>query len=124
MKKVFIVIPLIVVVVVAVLGVYVLFFQGAKPSGSSSTDTGSVVKCKTGSFIDSEGIGTKAFSILIPVNWQSEGNIDLILDNPAMPVKGEFRAWNPDGAEEFTFFLNQAFFSSNNPMIEHWFMNR
>jgi len=88
MKKVFIVIPLIVVVVVAVLGVYVLFFQGAKPSGSSSTDTGSVVKCKTVSFIDSEGIGTKAFSMLIPTDWQSEGNIDLIWTTQRCQLKG------------------------------------
>jgi hypothetical protein len=118
MKKVFMVIPIIVVVVVAaVLGAYFLFFQRAKPPGeSSSTDTGTVVKYKTVSFVDSEGTGTKAFSMLIPVDWQSEGNIDWILDNPAMPVAGEFRAWNPDGNEEFDYFPNQAFFSSNNPM--------
>jgi flagellar basal body-associated protein FliL len=62
MKKVFMVIPVIVVVVVAAfLGAYFLFFQGAKPSeGSSSTsNTGSLVKYKTVSFVDSEGIGTK-----------------------------------------------------------------
>jgi uncharacterized protein YpmB len=70
MKKVFMVIPVIVVVVVAVFGAYFLFFQGAKPpGGSSSTDTGTVVKYKTVSFVDSEGIGAKAFSMLIPVDW-------------------------------------------------------
>jgi hypothetical protein len=122
MKKVFMVIPVIVVVVVAVFGAYFLFFQGAKPpGGSSSTDTGTVVKYKTVSFVDSEGIGTKAFSMLIPTDWQSEGSIDWILDNPAMPVAGEFRAWNPDGNEEFDYFPNQAFFWSDNPMIEQTF---
>ena len=120
MKKVFMVIPIIVVVVAAAaLGAYFLFFQGAKsPGGSSSTNTGTVVKYKTVSFVDSEGIGTKAFSMLIPVDWQSEGSINWILDNPAMPVAGKFRAWNPDGVEEFTFFPNQAFFSFDSPMIE------
>jgi hypothetical protein len=122
MKRAFVVIP-VVVVVVAAFGAYFLFFQGAKPSGgsSSTSNTGTAVKYKTVSFVDSEGIGTKAFSMLIPVDWQSEGSIDWILDNPAMPVAGEFRAWNPDGAEEFTLFPNQAFFWSNNPMIEQTF---
>jgi hypothetical protein len=59
--------------------------------------------------------------MLIPSEWQSEGNIEWILDNPAMPVAGDFRAWNPNGTEEFHLFPNQAFFSSDNPMIQQTF---
>jgi hypothetical protein len=77
----------------------------------------STVKYKTVDFVDSQGIGTKAFSMLIPVNWQSSGDIKWVFDNPAMPAFGSFKAWNPNGAEEYNYFANQAFFSSNNPLI-------
>jgi len=59
--------------------------------------------------------------MLIPSDWQSEGSINWILDNPAMPVAGDFRAWNPKGNEEFHLFANQAFFWSDNPMIQQTF---
>jgi hypothetical protein len=59
--------------------------------------------------------------MLIPSDWQSEGSVTWILDNPAMPVGGEFRAWNPGGVEEFHLFPNQAFFSSDNPMNQQMF---
>jgi hypothetical protein len=59
--------------------------------------------------------------MLIPSDWQSEGSINWVLDNPAMPVAGDFRAWNPNGTEEFHLFPNQAFFWSDNPMIKQTF---
>jgi hypothetical protein len=122
MKKVLIAIPIIVVIVVS--ASIILFTQQAAPSeggpygppSHSSTD-GVIVRYKTASFVDTQGIGTKAFSMLIPNDWQSEGSINWILDNPAMPVAGEFRAWNSNGNEEFHLFPNQAFFSSDNPII-------
>jgi hypothetical protein len=126
MNKVLIAIPIIAIVVL--FGVYILLTQQAGPSQggpygppSSSSTEGVTVRYKTASFVDAQGIGTKAFTMLIPNDWQSEGNIKWILDNPAMPVGGEFRAWNPDGAEEFHLFPNQAFFSSDNPMIQQTF---
>ena len=121
MRKALLAIPIIIIILAA--GLYVLFNQSVGPSQEGPygpvSPSGEVVtvKFKTASFIDSEGIGTKAFSMLIPSDWQAEGKIDWILDTPAMPVAGDFRAWNPNGKEEFHLFPNQAFFSSNNPMI-------
>jgi hypothetical protein len=98
----------------------------AKPSSNSQTqaptqNTAATIKYKTVSFTDTQGIGTKAFSMLIPTGWQSSGEVTWILDNPAMPAFGTFKAWNPNGVEEFNYFPNQAFFSSNNPLLEQTF---
>jgi len=125
MRKALLAIPIVIIIVAA--GLYVLFNQSFEPSQEGPygpvSPSGEVitVKYKTASFIDSEGTGTKAFSMLIPSDWQAEGNIDWILDTPAMPVAGDFRAWNPNGKEEFHLFPNQAFFSSNSPMVQQFF---
>jgi hypothetical protein len=125
MRKALLAIPIVIIIVAA--GLYVLFNQSFEPSQEGPygpvSPSGEVVtvKYKTASFIDSEGIGTKAFSMLIPSDWQAEGNIDWILDTPAMPVAGDFRAWNPNGKEEFHLFPNQAFFWSNDPWIQQTF---
>ena len=120
------------------IGAYILLSQpnvpqqntrpNSSPSGaatstnpSPSSNSASTVKYKTVSFTDTQGIGTKAFSMLIPINWQSSSDIQWILDNPAMPAFGTFKAWNPNGAEEYNYFANQAFFWSDNPMIEQTF---
>jgi hypothetical protein len=121
MRKLFITISIIAIISIAAI-IIVLTNQNAQegPYEPSSND-GTTVVYKTVNFIDGKGIGTKAFSMLIPSEWQSEGNIEWILDNPAMPVAGDFRAWNPNGTEEFHLFPNQAFFSSDNPMIQQTF---
>jgi hypothetical protein len=131
MKKVFLVIPIIAIVVIA--GSIIALTQQGKPSQSqpsqggpygppSSSNTGaSTIEYKTVSFTDTEGIGTKAFSMLTPSDWQSEGTIEWKLDIVSMPVAGEFRAWNPNGHEEFHLFPNQAFFWSDNPMTQQTF---
>ena len=80
-----------------------------------------MVKYKTASFIDTQGIGAKAFTMLVPVDWQTSGEIKWILDNPAMPAFGSFKAWNPNGAEEYNYYANQAYFWSDNPMIKQTF---
>ena len=113
---------LIIVLIVAIITVagVIVILRNDESQGDPyehSSNEGTLVIYKTVDFVDSEGIGTKAFSMLIPRDWESEGSIKWILDNPAMPVAGEFKAWNPDGTEEFHFFPNQAFFSSDNPMI-------
>ena len=132
MNKLLIVIPII--VIVGLVGGYVIFsqqnlspYQGtpvttASPSpGQSPQGSITTIKYKTVSFTDSQGIGTTAFSMLIPDGWQSSGNIQWILDNPAMPAFGSFKAWNPNGAEEYNYFANQAYFWSDNPMIKQTF---
>ncbi len=131
MKKILLVIPIIVIVLIAIAGAYILSGQQSQQDQQGNPSQGgpygtpsrgaTIVKYKTSNFVDTEGIRTKAFTMLIPSGWQSEGNIRWALDNVAMPAYGDFRAWNPNGHEEFHFFENQAFFSSNNPMIQQTF---
>jgi hypothetical protein len=76
--------------------------------------SGTVIKLKTISFVDQQGIGTEAFKMLIPMDWQYEGGIQWVLDNPGMPAVSQFRVWNPVGTEQFQLFPNQAFFWTDN----------
>ena len=105
-----IVISMIIVIVVGGL-------SGCQENTPGDNDT-EVVKYKTASYVDIEGIGTTAFSLLIPSNWQFEGNVDWIFDNPAMPATANIRAWNPQDTEEFNVFPNQAFFWTDNTLIQ------
>lgn len=75
------------------------------------------IRFKTFSYLDKEGIGMEAFRILIPADWQFEGGLRWLLDNPAMPVVVDFRILNPKGKEEFQVFPNQSFFWTNNQML-------
>jgi hypothetical protein len=133
MNKILIAIPLIVIIAISSTVVLLTYqapanngtpnttIQPSKNPSTSPPETTASVRYKTVNFIDSQGIGTKAFSMLIPVDWQSSGNIKWVLDNPAMPAFGSFKVWNPNGEEEYNYFANQAFFSSNNPMITQTF---
>lgn len=133
MNKIFIVIPLIAIIAISSVCLLLFYHTGPSDNGPFSTiqpgnqptlspaSTGASIKYKTAIFVDSQGIGTKAFSMLVPEGWKSSGNIEWVLDNPAMPAFGSFKAWNPNGAEEYNFFANQAYFWSNNPMIEQTF---
>lgn len=137
MNKLFVIVISVIVVVVLLSSYIILSQTGLSPSGQSSQTSqpevtnspGSnspsaspqilteAVRYKTVNFVDTQGIGTKAFSMLIPEKWQSSGNISWVLDNPAMPAFGSFRAWNPNGAEEYNYHANQAFFWSTNQML-------
>ncbi|MDY6953903.1 MAG: hypothetical protein SWE60_20540 [Thermodesulfobacteriota bacterium] len=90
--------------------------QALKPSGLSASETGTGLRFKTFSYVDRQGIGIEAFRMLIPWDWQFEGGIRWVLDNPGMPASGGFRVWNPRGAEEFEVFPTQPFFWTNNQM--------
>jgi hypothetical protein len=52
--------------------------------------------------------------MLVPSDWQYEGGVQWILDNPGMPAVSQFRVWNPKGTEQFQVFPNQAFFWTDN----------
>jgi hypothetical protein len=126
MRKILLTIPIVIILLVAIAGGY--YFLGQQTNNPSQggpyttpPSEATTVKFKTASFTDTQGIGTKAFTMLIPSGWQTEGNIRWVLDNPTMPAYGDFKAWNPNGHEEFHFFENQAFFASNNPMIQQTF---
>jgi hypothetical protein len=89
----------------------------ANPTSSGSV-AGDFIKYKTVSYVDTEGIGTKAFSLLIPSDWQFEGNVNWVLDNPMMPGTVNIRVWNPTGTEELDVFPNQSFFWTDNPLVQ------
>jgi hypothetical protein len=84
--------------------------SATKTGSTTSTATGTVIKLKTISFVDQQGMGTEAFNMLIPTDWQYEGGIQWLPDNPGMPAVSQFRVWNPKGTEQFQVFPNQAFF--------------
>lgn len=88
------------------------------PSPTSITTTENLFRFKTEKYVDTEGIGTNAFSLLIPSDWQFEGTVIWNLDNTMMPATAYIRAWNPSGSEEFNVFPNQAFFWTDNPLIQ------
>lgn len=70
----------------------------AKQTSGAKTET---FKLKKYSCVDRKGIGIEAFSLLIPADWQFEGGIRWVLDNPGMPAVAAFTVRNPGGAEEF-----------------------
>jgi hypothetical protein len=88
------------------------------PSATAASSDAGFVKYKTASYVDTQGIGTEAFSLLIPSDWQFEGSINWVLDNPGMPATANIRVWNPQGTEEFDVFPNQAFFWTDNALIQ------
>jgi hypothetical protein len=85
-------------------------------SSSSSKETAAMVRFKTLTYIDKEGIGIEAFRMLIPSDWRFAGGIKWLPDNPGMPAAAGFRVWNPKGKEEFEVFPTQPFFWTDNQM--------
>lgn len=69
------------------------------------------------SYVDSTGMGSEAFSLLIPVGWEFKGGIDWVLDNPGMPATARYTVRNPAGSEELEVFPNQAMFWTNNQIL-------
>jgi hypothetical protein len=98
--------------------------QPAPPAASSSpvspaarASATSPVRFKTVTCVDKDGIGIEAFRLLAPADWQGEGGVRWLLDNPLMPGVVDFRVRNPSGPEEVQVIPSQAFFWSNNPTV-------
>lgn len=68
------------------------------------------LRFRTVSYVDRQGIGIKAFTMVIPSDWSFEGGIRWALDNPGMPAVAAFSIRNPAGTEVLEVFPNQAFF--------------
>jgi hypothetical protein len=101
-----------------------LFLSLALCSGSDlyAKGTGEQgIRFKTYKYVDAQGIGSEAFSLLIPAGWQFDGGLRWRLDNPAIPVEASFRVRNLRGAEEFQVFPNLPFFWTNNQMVYSMF---
>jgi hypothetical protein len=72
-------------------------------------------------YIDEQGIGIKAFSMLIPSDWSFEGGIQWIFDNPGAPAVASFRVRSPAGDAELQLLPAQSFFSTEDPWVLLYF---
>ena len=75
------------------------------------------VRFRTINCVDGQGIGVEAFRMLIPADWQFEGGVRWVMNNPGAPAAIAFRAYNPQGKEAFEVFPNINCYWTNNPMI-------
>jgi hypothetical protein len=73
-----------------------------------------ILKFRQFSYIDQQGTGLEVFNFLLPVDWQFDGGIIWILDNPAMPATIPFRVYNTKGKDEFEVFKNHCYFWTTN----------
>jgi len=80
-----------------------------------------MIRLKTFTYIDRQGIGIEAFRLLVPSEWKFEGGTRWVLDNPGTPAVASFRIYNPNGVEELEVFPNQAFFWTDNPTQLQYF---
>lgn len=92
-----------------------------KDGEEGGADDGKMLKFKQYTYVDKEGAGIDAFSFLMPSDWQFEGDLRWILDNPAMPSVTEFRVFNPKGKDEFEVFPNHCYFWTTNTMLKGMF---
>lgn len=91
--------------------------QAAGAEGAAEGAGSWGIRLKRISCIDQQGIGSEVFRMLIPADWQFEGGVRWVMNNPGMPAVGAFRAYNPQGVEAFEAFPNLPFFWTNNPMV-------
>lgn len=59
--------------------------------------------------------------MLVPADWEFEGGVQWLMNNPGMPAVIAFRAYNPQGEEAFEAFPNIPFYWTNNPMVRAMF---
>jgi hypothetical protein len=90
---------------------------GSQTPPGPAAAASSAAKFKTVVCTDKDGIGLEAFRLLAPADWQPEGGIRWVLDNPGMPAVVDFRVRDPKGQDEFQVFPNQAFFWTTNRML-------
>jgi len=89
---------------------FLLCGNAATKRESAAPGSDEALKFSRFSYIDHEGTGIEVFSFLMPVDWQFDGGINWILDNPAMPATVPFRVYNTKGKDEFEAFTNRCFF--------------
>ena len=96
-----------------------LIRQGASTDESPAGAWG--MRLKTISCVDQQGIGVEAFRLLIPADWEFEGGVQWVMNNPGRPAFITFRAYSPQGEEAFEAFPNIPCYWTNNPMVKMMF---
>ena len=107
-----------------ILNVLFLFscpYASSQQSASGNKGQADILRFKKFSYIDQQGTGLEAFSFLMPNEWEFDGGMEWILDNPAMPSVTAFRVYNPEGNVQFEVFPNHCFFWSNNQQLFNMF---
>jgi hypothetical protein len=99
---------------ILVLVVFVLSAGTGIKKEAATAGPADVLKFRNFSYIDQQCTGIEVFRFLMPVDWQFEGEIRWILDNPAMPSTLPFRVYNTKGKDEFEAFTNHCFFWTTN----------
>ena len=74
-------------------------------------------KFRTQVYNDSQGTGIEAFRFLMPSDWQFDGGIQWILDNPAMPAVTRMKVYDPKGTAVFEVFPNECYFWTTNTQL-------
>jgi hypothetical protein len=95
---------------ILILVIHEVSAQKPSPNRNSSD----VLRFKNFNYIDQQGTGLEAFSFLMPVEWNFDGGITWILDNPAMPSITAFRLSDKRSPDQFEVFPNHCFFWTTN----------
>ena len=99
---------------VAVFCLFICSLFLAQPLFSAPAES---LRLKKFSYIDREGIGIEAFSLLMPATWKFSGGIRWNLNNPGMPAAAQFKVTSPSEKEEIEVFPTQSMFWTNNRML-------
>lgn len=92
--------------------------EKASEQSASSEQIVETIRLKPFGYIDRQGTGIEAFSMLIPSGWKFEGGIGWLLDNPGIPAYAAFRVGNPGRTQEFEVFPNQpSFWTTNRTLL-------
>jgi len=89
-------------------------FSGTNQQTTQQKTKDETLKFRQFSYVDQQGTGLEVFHFLKPIDWQFDGGITWILDNPAMPSTVAFRVYNTKGNDEFEAFSNHCFFWTTN----------
>ncbi len=79
------------------------------------------MRLRTISCVDQQGVGVEAFRMLIPADWEFEGGVHWLMNNPGRPAFIAFRAYSPQGEEAFEALPNIPCYWTNNPMVKMMF---
>jgi len=86
-----------------------------RPGGRAGAKN--VLRLKRVRCIDSQGIGSEAFSLLVPKGWTFNGGVSWPLDCAAMPAKTAFTVTGPSGLERLQVFPDMLFFWTEDPAL-------
>jgi hypothetical protein len=67
-------------------------------------------------YTDKKGTGIEAFSMLVPIDWEVDGEIEWRFDRASYPISTDFCVYKNNGTQEFNVFPNQYFYWNNSQL--------